>query len=82
MSSTTVNISFQKSLLSEIDEVARRESRTRSELLREAARAYIERKNRWDKIFAYAGSKVVRNKLTEEDVEREIALYRKERRRK
>ena len=40
----TVNISFREDLLHEIDEVARSESRSRSELLREAARLYIERK--------------------------------------
>jgi hypothetical protein len=35
---STVNISFREDLLNEIDEVARAESRSRSELLREAAR--------------------------------------------
>jgi len=82
MSTITVNISFQKSLLSDIDKVARKESRTRSELLREAARMYIERKRRWDKIFAYGRAKVVENKLTETDVGREITSYREQRRRK
>lgn len=82
MSTTTVNISFQKSLLSDIDKVARKESRTRSELLREAARMYIERKSRWDRIFDYAESKVVENRLTEGAIEREIAAYRKKSRRK
>ena len=42
MNTATVNISFQKNLLSEIDRMAKREHRTRSELLREAAKAYIE----------------------------------------
>ncbi len=82
MSTTTVNISFQESLLSDIDRVARKESRTRSELLREAARMYIERKRRWDRIFAYGKSKVAENRLTEDDIGREIAAYRKQRRRK
>ena len=79
MSTTTVNISFQESLLSDIDTVARKESRTRSELLREAARMYIERKRRWDKIFAYSKSKVTENKLSEGDIEQEINAYRKQR---
>ena len=82
MSTTTVNISFQKALLSDIDTVARKESRSRSELLREAARMYIERKTRWDEIFAYGESRAVENKLTEADVEREIAVSRKNRRQK
>jgi metal-responsive CopG/Arc/MetJ family transcriptional regulator len=82
MSTTTVNISFQKALLSDIDTVARKESRSRSELLREAARMYIERRKRWDEIFAYGESRAVENKLTEADVEREIAASRKNRRQK
>ena len=52
MKSSTVNISFNDELLAKIDKVAKQESRSRSELIREAARAYIERKNKWNKIFA------------------------------
>jgi hypothetical protein len=43
---------------------------------------YIERKRRWDRIFAYGKSKVAENRLTEGDIGREIAAYRKQRRRK
>lgn len=42
MGSKIVNISLPESLLSLIDSVADRESRTRSEFFREAARRYIE----------------------------------------
>ena len=80
MSTTTVNISFQEDLLSDIDNIARKESRTRAELLREAVRMYLERKRRWDQIFAYGRSKVVENNLTEADVAQEISSYRKQRR--
>ena len=82
MSTATLNISFQKSLLSDIDEVARGESRTRSELLREAVRLYIERKRRWDQIFAYGRSKVIENNLSEADIAEEISSYRTQRGRK
>jgi len=41
MKTVTVNISFREELLECIDAVAKRESRTRSELIREAARDYI-----------------------------------------
>ena len=74
---TTVNISFQENLLADIDRLAKKERRSRSELLREAARLYIERKNRWNKIFAM-GEAVTREKgLSEEDVAAEIQAYRK-----
>ena len=42
----TVNLSFQDTLLKEIDAEAKRESRSRSELLREASRLYIQRQMR------------------------------------
>jgi metal-responsive CopG/Arc/MetJ family transcriptional regulator len=44
MAVSTVNISFQEDLLDQIDEMAKTEARTRSELIREAARIYFERK--------------------------------------
>ena len=59
MGISTVNISFKEDLLDEIDRIARRESRSRSELIREAARSYIDRKKRWERIFAF-GSKQAR----------------------
>lgn len=74
---TTVNISFQENLLADIDRLAKKEHRSRSELVREAARMYIERKNRWNKIFAM-GEALAREKgLSEEDVAAEIQAYRK-----
>ncbi len=77
MSTTTVNISFQGSLLAEIDRAASRESRSRSELLREAARLYISRKRRWDDIFRYGKAITARGKLTEADVATEIQACRR-----
>ncbi len=76
MSSVTVNISFQDSLLAELDRLARSESRSRSELLREAARMYIERHARWDAIFALGRHVVTARGLTPDDVTHEIAAHR------
>jgi len=74
---STVNISFNPDLLKQIDKVAEEESRSRSELIREAARSYIERKRRWARIFEL-GSRTARAKaITPEHLEREIASYRK-----
>jgi metal-responsive CopG/Arc/MetJ family transcriptional regulator len=56
MAVSTVNISFQEDLLEQIDKIAQNEARTRSELIREAARIYIERKKRWESIFSYGES--------------------------
>ncbi len=76
MSTVTVNISFQDALLRDIDRVARGEARSRSELLREAAREYIRRRERWSGLFA-AGQTIARQKgLKPEDVALEIAAFR------
>jgi metal-responsive CopG/Arc/MetJ family transcriptional regulator len=82
MAVATVNISFQEDLLSRIDQIAQNEARTRSELIREAARLYIERKNKWESIFAYGESLSSKYKFTEEDVNNEIQKYRKEKKQK
>ena len=77
MGNVTVNISFQNSLLAEIDAEAKRESRTRSELLREAARIYVRRQRLWDRAFALGDAVTNRQKLTEQDVTEEIRNARK-----
>jgi metal-responsive CopG/Arc/MetJ family transcriptional regulator len=74
---STVNISFQEDLLRQIDDIAKNEARTRSELIREAARMYIERKRKWQSIFAYGESISSKNNFTEEDITEAIKDYRK-----
>lgn len=72
-----VNISFEKALLKEIDKIAKREHRSRSELIREAARAYIEKKTKWQAIFDF-GSKISdKTNLTEADIFEEIKTVRR-----
>jgi len=80
MRTGTVNISFQVGLLREIDETAREESRSRSELIREAARMYIERKKRWKDVFVFGDKQAKRLRLGETDVESEISAYRRSKR--
>jgi metal-responsive CopG/Arc/MetJ family transcriptional regulator len=78
MAVATVNISFQEDLLGQIDQIAQKEARTRSELIREAARIYIERKKKWESILAYGKSLASKYKFTEDDVNEEIEKYRAE----
>jgi len=78
MKSSTVNISFNDELLKRIDQIAKQESRSRSELIREAARSYIERKNKWDKIYAYSERQARRKQVSDKDIADEIAKYRTE----
>jgi putative PIN family toxin of toxin-antitoxin system len=78
MKSSTVNISFSDDLLRKIDQVAREESRSPSELIREAARGYIDRKRRWKQIFDFGKMNAAKKKITESDIETEISAYRRE----
>ena len=80
MRTSTVNISFKEDLLNEIDTIAREESRSRSELIREAARMYIERKSKWKSIFAFGKQQTAKLGLSEEDVAKEIRSLRQHKR--
>lgn len=77
MKSSTVNISFNDELLKKIDRIAREESRSRSELIREAARSYIDRKYRWNQIFKFSEKQAEKMNISEKDVAEEINEYRK-----
>jgi predicted transcriptional regulator len=81
MANVTVNISFQDALLARIDAQANRESRSRSELLREAARAYVRRQRQWQYLFALGDRQSARLKLTKADVNRAIRTVRRAARR-
>ena len=77
MKPVSVKVTFQPLLLKAIDDVARRESRSRSELIRKAARMYIERRQKWDDVFAFGEKKAHSKKLSPSDVADEISAYRK-----
>ena len=67
--SKVINISLPEELLREIDEAAAFEHRSRSELLRESAREYIDA-HRWRRIQAVVSERArAAGILTEDDVE-------------
>jgi len=76
MATSTVNISFPKEFLEEIDRMAEVEARSRSELIREATRMYLTQRKRWDAIFAFGAKQAVKLGLTEKDIAAEIGKYR------
>jgi metal-responsive CopG/Arc/MetJ family transcriptional regulator len=80
MDVNTINISFKKDLLKMIDKIAQEEARSRSELIREAARMYIERKKRWEQIFAFGDQQEEKTNISENDLEKEIHEYRRSKR--
>ena len=78
MNTSTVNISFRRNLLTQIDQIAREESRSRSELIREAARIYIERKEKWENIFKFGKRQTSKLGLSKKDIFEEITKYREQ----
>jgi metal-responsive CopG/Arc/MetJ family transcriptional regulator len=80
MAISTVNISFQKNLLTQIDQIANNEARTRSELIREAVRIYIDRKREWEALFQTGAKIGSALEISEKDVMKEIKKYRREKR--
>jgi len=76
---STVNISFNNDFLALLDKVANDEARTRSELIREAVRIYIDRKKEWQKIFETGKQIGDTLDISQEDVVNEIREYRKTR---
>jgi len=74
---STVNISFQDEFLVQIDQIAKNESRSRSELIREAVRLYIDRRRNFDNLFKIGQQIGATLDITEEDVMSEIKKYRK-----
>ena len=79
MDTQTINLSLPKKLLSRIDQQAKKESRSRSELIREVTRGYLERISSWDQIFKYGKKKAKELGIkSEEDVYRMVQEYRQE----
>lgn len=79
MKTVTVNIALPKPLLDQIDRTARSESRTRSELLREASRMYIARRERWTAIFEFGRRQAKRLGLKKGDVAAAVGAVRRAR---
>ncbi len=76
MKTSTINLSIPRDLLEKADREAKKESRSRSELMREALRAYIGRQDRWERITTYADAQVKKLGLVPGDVEIAIQEYR------
>ena len=77
MESKTFNIALPKDLLEKVDEAAKKEYRNRSELIREALRAYLQDKQEWAEIFKYGREQGKKMGIkSEEDVYKIVDDYR------
>ncbi len=77
MNTQTFNISLPRELVKKVDEQAREEYRNRSELIREALRIYLNRREKWNQIFK-AGEKAMKDMgiKNEEEVNEIVYKYR------
>lgn len=73
----TVTISLPPDLAAQIDAVAAAEGRSRSELFREAARQYLRRQERWEKIFAYGERAASRAGISSDEQVAEVVTERR-----
>jgi len=73
-----ISISIMPDFLREVEKVAKEENRTKSELIREALRRYIEDRE-WEKLTHYARIKSAETGMkTEEDIQRVVDEFRGE----
>lgn len=73
------SIHMPSDLLAQVQAVAQEEHRTTDEVIRDALERYLEN-HRWQRLYAYGEQRARALGLTEADVPRLIAEYRKEQR--
>jgi len=75
MSTQIINISLPKNLLNVADEQAKKELRSRSELFREALRAYLKDQLEWEELFTYGRKRAKELGIKPKDVRWLIEEY-------
>lgn len=72
MNTQTLNISLPREMVKKVDQQARDEYRNRSDLIREALRVYLNRREAWNQIFAVFGKAARKAGITTEEQVNEI----------
>jgi len=76
MNTQTVNISLPKQLVAIMDDFAKSQFSTRSDLIRTAVIKYINENKKLTELFMYFENKAKKLKIKEEDIEGIIDEYR------
>lgn len=69
MNTQTVNISLPKQLIEIMDDFAKRQFSTRSELIKTAVISYVNKDKKLFELFSYAEKKAKEQNIKEKDVE-------------
>ena len=80
MSVAIVKVPFQTDLLQQVDRFVDEKICSRTDVILEATKMYIARKQNWQDLFSLGDSLALENNLSEMDVMNEIKAYRKEKR--
>ena len=78
MSVAIVKVPFQADLLQQIDRFVDDKVCSRTDIILEATKMYIARKQNWQDIFSLGESLALENNLSECEVLNEIRAYRRE----
>ena len=78
MSIAIVKIPFQTDLLQQIDRFVVENVCSRTDIILEATKMYVARKQNWQNIFSHGDRLALENNLSEVDVMNEIKAYRSE----
>ena len=78
MAVATINLAFDDDMMRQIDYFANNESLTRTDLIYNSVKMYINRKQRLQELYTYGESIAAKNNFTEDDVMEEIKNYRKD----
>lgn len=77
--SKVLTVSLPPEMLNKAEKIAKEESRTRSELFREALRQYIANRERWQEIRKWGTQTAKKYSIkSEADVDRLVQEFRKE----
>ena len=77
MAVATVNLTIDNDFLDKIDIIAKNESRTRTELIYNSIKMYIDQKQRLQELYTYGEKIASKNNFTEDDIIDEIKIFRK-----
>ena len=76
MAVATISLSLDDDLVKQIDVIANNESITRTDLIYNSLKMYINRKQKLQELFTYGEHIASEKDFTEEDVMEEIKKYR------
>jgi len=78
MLTATIRVPFQPELLQQVDSFVVEKVRSRADIIIEATKMYIARKQNWQNIFTFGDHLALENNVSESDVMSEIKAYRNE----